>query len=271
VSHASPGEGIAHQQPLASQQPLACQQPLGVQLYSVRDDLGPADLGATLGRLAAMGFTHVEPYRILDDTGRLAAAIDAAGLAVTAAHANVVSADQEAFLAAAGRLGLRTLIVPWTEPDGLRDRAGVDALAAAVNGAARRAADRGIRVGYHNHDFEFSQRVDGVPAYQILVDALDDDVILELDTYWASVGGADVFELIPRLAGRIRFLHVKNEPPDDDDPPPLGTDLTGRMGEVVALGRPFVEMPVVEVVVHEGDVFPVLERNAGYFLRQVRS
>ena len=30
-------------------------------------------------------------------------------------------------------------------------------------------------------------------------------------------------------------------------------------------------MPVVEVVVHEGDIFPVLERNAAFFLRQVRA
>jgi sugar phosphate isomerase/epimerase len=267
VSHTSP----ASPRPPIPPPALVSPQALGVQLYSVRDDLGPADLRVTLGRLASMGFTHVEPYRILANTELLAAALQETGLVASAAHANVVSGEAEAFLAAAQRLGLDTLIVPWTEPDGLRDRAGVDALAAAINAAARRAADAGIRVGYHNHDFEFSQHVDGVSAYEILVDALDDGVILEVDTYWASVGGADVFELIPRLADRVRFLHVKNEPPDDDDPPPLGVDITGRMDEVVALGGSFVEMDVVEVVVHEGDVFPVLERNAGYFLRQVRS
>jgi sugar phosphate isomerase/epimerase len=245
--------------------------PLGVQLYSVRDDIGPRDLGGTLGRLAAMGFTHVEPYRILDDTGGLAAALDQAGLTATAAHANVVTADRDAYLAAAKRLGLSTLIVPWADPDGLRDRDGVRELAVAVNDAARRAADQGISVGYHNHDFEFRQHLDGVPVYEILVDALDPGVVLELDTHWASVGGGDVFELIPRLASRIDFLHVTNEPPDDDDPPVLGVDITGRMDEVVAAGRAAGAMTVLEVVVHEGDIFPVLERNAAYFLARVRA
>jgi sugar phosphate isomerase/epimerase len=113
--------------------------------------------------------------------------------------------------------------------------------------------------------------VDGVPAYQILLDALDDSVFLEVDTYWAATGGADVFELLPRLAGRVRFLHVKNEPPDDDDPPILGVDITGRMDEVVAVGASIAAMPVVEVVVHEGDIFPVLKRNAEFFLHQVRA
>jgi sugar phosphate isomerase/epimerase len=142
----------------------------------------------------------------------------------------------------------------------------VFAVAAAINDAARRTADRGLRVGYHNHDFEFSQHVDGIPAYEILADALDGSVVLEVDTFWASMGGADVFELIPRLGSRVRFLHGTNEPPDDDDPPPLGPATTGRMAEVARLGTPFVEMPVVEVVVHAGDVFPVLERNAAFFL-----
>jgi sugar phosphate isomerase/epimerase len=253
------------------QQTLPPSPSLGVQLYSVRDDIGPGDLGKTLGRLAAMGFTHVEPYRILDDTDGLAAALDQAGLLATAAHANVATGDRDAFVAAAKRLGLSTLIVPWAEPDELRDRDGVLALARAVNQAARQAADHGISVGYHNHDFEFRQHVDGVPVYEILVDQLDPGVVLELDTHWASVGGADVFELIPRLASRIGFLHVTNEPPDDDDPPVLGVDIPGRMDEVVAAGRAAGAMTVLEIVVHEGDIFPVLERNAAYFRAQVRA
>jgi sugar phosphate isomerase/epimerase len=263
VSHAASDQTCPQQTPSA--------EPLGVQLYSVRDDIGPGDLGITLGRLAAMGFTHVEPYRILDDTDGLAAALDQAGLRATAAHANVAVGQPDAYLAAAKRLGLSTLIVPWADPDGLRDRDGVLALASAVNNAARRAADQGISVGYHNHDFEFRQQVDGTPVYEILVDALDPGVVLELDTHWASVGGGDVFALIPRLADRIGFLHVTNEPPDDDDPPVLGEDITGRMDEVVAVGRAAGAMIVLEIVVHEGDVFPVLERNAAYFRAQVRA
>ena len=239
--------------------------PLGIQLYSVRDDIGPADLETTLKRLAGLGFTHAEPYRILDRTEQLAEALAAAGLRATAAHANVTTADRDAYFDAAERLGLDFLIVPWTEPDVLSSRDGVAATAAAINDAARRAADRGLRVGYHNHDFEFSQHVDGRPAYEILADALDGEVVLEVDTFWASMGGADVFELI---GSRVRFLHVTNEPPDDDDPPPLGPAITGRMAEVARLGTPFVQMPVVEVVVHSGDVFPVLERNAAFFLGQ---
>ncbi len=265
MSHASPG-----QPPRQQPEPRQPQAPLGVQLYSVRDDIGPGQLETTLGRLAGMGFTHVEPYRILDDTGRLGSAIAGAGLAAVAAHANVVAAERDEYFAAGRQLGLGTLIVPWAEPGQLADRDGITALADAVSDAAARAADHGLTVGYHNHDFEFSQHVGGVPAYEILADALDDRVVLELDTHWASVGGADVFELLPRLGSRVRFLHVTNEPPDDDDPV-RGVDITGRMDEVVAAGRKAGAMTVLEVVVHDGDSFAALERNAAFFGQLVRS
>ena len=245
--------------------------PLGVQLYSVRDDLGPEVLADTLKRLAGMGFTHVEPYDILGYTDALQAAIEANGLVSRTAHANIVAPelDSDAILAAAKQLGIDTIIVPWVQPDSIADRAGVEALAAAINDAAQYAAPHGIRIGYHNHDFEFSQHVDGRPAYDLLVERLADNVILEVDTYWASVGGADVFELLPRLGERVHFLHVKTEPPNPPDRPMLGFDITGRLAEVLASAPKTVELPIVEAVVHSGDIFPVLERNAEFFLKEL--
>lgn len=243
---------------------------LGVQLYSVRNDLGPADLGTTLQRLKGFGFTHVEPYDILGYTDRLFAAVEANGLKTGTAHANVIELDRQALIAAAKRLGIDTLIMPWVDEETIADRAGVMALIAGVNTAAKELADAGLRTAYHNHQFEFALKVDGKSVYEWLVELLDPSILLELDTFWASVGGGDVFELIPRLSDRIRWLHVKNEPPDAEDLPLLGPDITGKLDQVLALGQDFVERPVVEIVVDEGDVFPILERNAKFFLSEVR-
>ncbi|MYS21096.1 Sugar phosphate isomerase/epimerase [Streptomyces sp. DvalAA-14] len=245
--------------------------PLGIQLYSVRDDIAPADLGRTLARLAALGFTHAEPYDILTDTAGLGAALRSAGLRADTAHASVLRHDETALLDAAEALGVRTVITPYVDPGGIADRDGVERLAAALNGAAQRAAARGIRIGYHNHDFEFAQAVDGVPAYELLVRLLDPAVVLEVDVYWAGVGGADVFELLPRLGERLRLLHVVHEREPGNDRPVLGVDTAGRMSEVLALTAATVELPVVEVVAHHSDVWPLVERNAAYFLGQVNA
>jgi sugar phosphate isomerase/epimerase len=241
-------------------------QPLGIQLYSVRDDIGPADLDGTLARLAGLGFTHAEPYDILTDPDRLGTALRDAGLSAASAHASVVRHDVTQVLDAAETLGIGTVITPYVDPAGIADRAGVQRLAETLNAAAALAAARGIRIGYHNHDFEFAQEVEGVPAYELLAGLLDPAVVLELDVYWAGVGGADVFELLPRLGDRVRLLHVVHEREPGNDRPVLGVDATGRMGEVFALAAASLELPVVEVVAHHSDVWPLVERNAAYFL-----
>jgi sugar phosphate isomerase/epimerase len=239
--------------------------PLGIQLYSVRDDIGQAQLDDTLARLVAFGFTHVEPYDILGDPSGLQKALHRSGLLAATAHANIVALDETAVLDAAALLGIETVIVPWVDPDSIADRAGVERLAEAINGSAGRAAARGIRIGYHNHDFEFSRHIDGVPAYELLVSLLDPRVVLELDVYWAGVGGADVFELLPRLGDRVRYLHVVHDREPGNDRPVLGVDATGRMGEVLALAAGPLQLPIVEVVAHHSDVFPLVERNAAHF------
>ncbi|BBB02210.1 putative sugar phosphate isomerase/epimerase [Actinacidiphila reveromycinica] len=245
---------------------MSTTRPLGIQLYSVREDIGPADLDRTLARLAGFGFTHAEPFDILGDPDRLGAALRDAGLAAATAHASVLRHDVADVLDAAQALGIGCVITPYVDPGSITDRAGVERLAATLNEAAATAAERGIRIGYHNHDFEFAQRVDGVPAYEVLTGLLDPSVVLEVDVYWAGVGGADVFELLPRLGDRVRHLHVVHEREPGNDRPVLGVDTAGRMGEVLALTAASVELPVVEVVAHHSDVWPLVERNAAHFL-----
>ncbi len=235
---------------------------VGVQLYSTKDFLG-SRLGDTLNHLAELGYTDVEPYDILGDTAALRAGLDATGLRASTAHAKITELDRDAVVAAAKELGIGTIIVPWVEPRRFSTREGIISFADEINDAAAFAAGHGIRVGYHNHEFEFVSRVDGQVGWELLVENLRPDVVLQLDTYWASVGGADVFELIPRYQDRIRYLHVKNEPPDAEDPV-ARVDITGRMDEVIGLARPTLELPVVEVVV-EHDLFEVLDRNRRFF------
>ncbi|MFS0894555.1 TIM barrel protein [Microbacterium sp. 179-I 3D3 NHS] len=236
---------------------------LSLQLYSVRTELGEKR-PETLQRLADLGYARVEPYDILRDPQRLADELAAAGLAAPTAHVKLLDAPIDEVLAAAKAVGVETLIVPWADPALFADRAGVESLAARINAAAERAAADGLRVGYHNHDFEFSTLIDGRAAWELLVDLLDERVVLEVDTFWASVGGADVFELLPRRGSRIRFVHVNDEEPEPDDPPTLGVPVVGRMREVTALAARTAELVVVEVVV-DGDPMPAIERNTRFF------
>jgi sugar phosphate isomerase/epimerase len=229
---------------------------LGVQLFSVREHLGD-ELGETLSRIAAIGYTHIEPYDILTDPDALARAMADSGLKAAATHASIQGPRRDDIIASAGRLGIGTVIVPWVEPATFDDEPAVEKLAADINAAAAVAADHGIRVGYHNHDFEFASG-----AYPAFVERLDDRVVLELDCFWSSVGGTDPLVQAPALGERLRYLHVAAGPPEPGKPPLKGGPI--RLPEIIAATKENVELVVVEVVT-ERDVWGVLRENYAYF------
>jgi sugar phosphate isomerase/epimerase len=219
--------------------------PPALQLYTVREQI-TTDRMAVLRRIADFGYGAAEPYDVQTDPDQLRADLDEAGLAVCAVHARVLGEDADDLLRGTRTVGADTVIVPWSEPTIFASADGVTKLARDLNEAAARAADHGLRLGYHNHDFELSSRIAGRPALEVLADALDPAVILEVDTYWAAVGGEDVPALLGRLGDRVRYLHVKDGPVTKDDP--MTAVGSGRMpvAEILA-ACPSAEWHVVEL------------------------
>ncbi|GAB3455933.1 sugar phosphate isomerase/epimerase family protein [Actinophytocola sediminis] len=217
---------------------------LSVQLYSVREAFA-AQPGETLARLADIGFTQVEPYGLLEHEAALRTALPAAGLTAPTTHAKLVDADLPAVFAAATACGVGLVIDPYVPAEQWQAEADVAATAAALNSAAKLAAEHGLTVGYHNHWWELSTEIGGRSALEVFVDHLDPEVVLEVDTYWAAAGGADAPELLRRLGARVRALHVK-----DGD---LATDATGQVP--AGQGR----VPVDEVLAAAPDALRVIE------------
>jgi sugar phosphate isomerase/epimerase len=233
--------------------------PPAVQLYSVREQLA-ADRKGVLERIAAAGYGAVETVDVLSDPGGLRADLDAAGLTVCSVHA-IPAADRAAdVLAAAKVLGAGTVIVPYLPPARFSTADSVTGVAAELNQMAARAADAGLRVGYHNHDFELSSLIGGQPALEMLAALLDDGVLLEVDTYWAAVGGQDVPALLSRLGDRVRYLHVKDGPVTRHDP--MTAVGAGRMpvAEILA-AAPSAEWHIVELDRCATDMLTAVEQS----------
>ncbi|MGH3405127.1 MAG: sugar phosphate isomerase/epimerase family protein [Streptosporangiaceae bacterium] len=215
-----------------------------LQLYTVREQIA-ADRKGVLARVAGFGYGAVEAFNILSDPEGLRDDLAAAGLAVTSVHAIPVGDDAAAIVAAATTLGTDTIVVPYLPPARFADADAVRGVAAELNEAARRVADDGLRLGYHNHDHELSAIVDGRPALEVLAGQLDDGVLLEVDTYWAAVGGQDVVALLGRLGDRVRYLHVKDGPiTKDGDMTAVGS---GRMPVADILAASRAEWHIVEL------------------------
>jgi sugar phosphate isomerase/epimerase len=215
-----------------------------VQLYSVRDAFA-ADPAGTLERLAGIGFTQVEPYGLADNAAVLRTALSEHGLTAPTAHAKLIGVDQDEVFAAAVACGVGTVIDPFTPPEQWENEADISAIATALNAAAKKAADHGLTVGYHNHWWELTSRIDGRYAFEVFADQLDEELVLEVDTYWVTAGGADAPELLRRLGARVRAIHVK-----DGD---LATDGSGQTP--AGQGR----VPVAEVLAAAPDALRVIE------------
>ena len=183
---------------------------LSVQLYTVRESLSD-DVPGTIKRLAEIGFTKVEPYNFTAFEG-LGEALRANGITAPTTHAHFLGEDPSAVFSAARDLGVEIVIDPHVPAERWQSADSVAEIAAQLNDAAKKAAEYGLRVGYHNHAHELESVIDGTPALELLASQLDPAVALEVDTYWAAVGGVDPVQLLGRLGDRVVALHVKDGP-----------------------------------------------------------
>jgi sugar phosphate isomerase/epimerase len=167
--------------------------------------------------------------------------------------------DQRPAFEAAVRLGIGLVIDPhvdrtlWTTADDIA------VTADKLNAAARRAAEFGLTVGYHNHHFELENRIDGRPALEVLVDALDPAVVLEVDTYWAHAGGVDPVELLQRLGRRVVAIHIKDGDGTLDPQAQVAVGSGSLPIQAIIDAVPELAIGVVELDDFDGDVFDAVE------------
>jgi sugar phosphate isomerase/epimerase len=181
-----------------------------VQLYTVRDAVS-ADLQGAVARIAEIGFTQVEPYSFVERAAEFEKAFAASGVTAPSGHAPVIDSDEpERAFAAAAQLGIGTVIDPFIPSDRWQTADDAAKIADRVNELQVLAAASGLKFGYHNHQWEFANKVDGRPVYDFFLERLNDDVVLEIDTFWSTVGGMDTPALLRSLGDRVQFLHVKD-------------------------------------------------------------
>ena len=189
--------------------------PLAVQLYTFRDPdrYGGAGMGLdvpTLSAIADAGFLGVETVDVPgDDPAAARQVLGDLDLAIASSHTWTDPSDTDAFRRAADALASlgSTRMIVSPRPDEIRDDLGgvIDRLAAAADVAT----ERGLRLGIHTHDAEMAV-VEGSRVIDRLIGGLGDAVDVQIDIFWAVVGGADPAEVIETLGPRVVSLHLKD-------------------------------------------------------------
>ena len=221
---------------------------IALQLYTVRRPMA-VDLPGTLRAVATAGYRAVELAGLPDTSpDELARLLDEFGLRPIAAHEGIehLRADADAVADRLAALGCPRVIVPWMPEEDRRTADDVRRFAAELGAFAATFAGRGIRLGYHNHSFEF-QPLDGTTVWDAFLSELAPEVDIELDVYWAVAGGRDATAEIRALGSRVRLLHMKDRAagPEPHDAP--AGEGTLPFPDIIAAGRAAgVEWYIVE-------------------------
>jgi sugar phosphate isomerase/epimerase len=196
---------------------------IGLQLYTLREEL-PKNVKSVLEKVAASGYTNVETYgfSIKDQFWGLSPVelkniLDENNLKAVSGHYNLGSflydgntAELIASIEAAKTLKSEFLTVPWVDEPFRKSLEDYKKIASRLNQAAKMCADSGLKLAYHNHDFEF-QKHDGVTGYEILLNETDKNLVcFELDLYWVVRSGNDPLQLFKENPGRFKMWHVKD-------------------------------------------------------------
>jgi len=229
---------------------------VGLQLYSVRQDMQKDPVGS-LTKLAEMGYVYVEhaSYRGRKFYGytaqELKKILDDLGLKMVSGH-TVMNAKHwdsakkdfsdswKYTIEDAGILEQKYVVSPSMD-SGMRgtydDFMGYMDV---FNKCGELCHKLGMKFGYHNHDFEFSEELNGKKLFDIMMNAIDPDlVVIQLDIGNLYNGGAVALDVVKQYPGRFENIHVKDE---IEDPRGNGRYISTILGEGIVNTKEVLEL-----------------------------
>lgn len=192
--------------------------PVGLELYSVREEL-KRDPEGTVRAVGKMGYQCVEfyaPYFERSDaqTKDMRKLLDDLGVRCHSTHNELAYLSPENIQRTRDlnlTLGARYVVVASAEPKAGPE--GWNDIADALNAAAEQLEPSGLKVGYHNHQPEFTP-MNGTRPLEILAKNTKPSVMLQLDVGTCLAAGSDPVAWIRANPGRIHSMHCKDWSPD---------------------------------------------------------
>lgn len=193
---------------------------IAAELYPVLEDF-KKDPQATLHQLKAIGYTGIEwygdPIMEASDIRKL---IDESGLTLTGAQVpwRLMQGDNlQKVIAYQKALKNQHVLIaalggPWESGHKVSENtvATWQKHAARINEMNQVFHDAGMTLGYHTHAYDFCELVEGrAVSLDILLNAIDSDVQIEVDTGNCIEGGREPQHELLRLTGRVPFVHCK--------------------------------------------------------------
>ncbi len=229
---------------------------IGLQLYTVREQM-QQDPAATLKAIADIGYKQVEGGDLLNYP-KLLPLLQNSGLRMQSMF--IPSAiltgrwdleggrslpddyTQDLLIEDAMNYDFKYLVFGYLHREERQSLDDYKRIIEKLNAFGEKCNQADINLCYHNHSFEFEPIAGKVPFELMIQDFGADMVNFELDVFWASIGGQNPVELLEKLAGRVRLMHLKDKR--------KGTSTTYDEGKVkpktfMPIGKGSLDIPAI--------------------------
>jgi len=201
---------------------------VAVQLYSIRDEMTKDPLGS-LKEVAKMGYVYLEHANYVNRTfyGWSAAefkkVLDDLGLKMVSGHTvfGLQHWDESKkdftdswryTVEDAAVLQQKYVISPWMDENMRNSYDNLKRYLEIFNKCGELCIKAGMKYGYHNHDFEFSQLLNNEKVFDIMMKNIDPKlVVMQLDIGNMYIAGAKALDIVKQYPGRFENIHVKDE------------------------------------------------------------
>jgi sugar phosphate isomerase/epimerase len=196
---------------------------VGLQLYSLRDQL-PKDVKGVIANVAKAGYSEVETFGYSAQRGfwglsakEFSALLKANGLKTPSGHYGMDEFfgtgkmdNFNSYIDAALATGQTYIVVPSLNHDFIKTAADFKSIADKLNKAAAVCKTHGLKLGYHNHNFEWKE-VEGTTFYDTILNQTDPALVsMEMDLYWVVRAGHDPVAIFEKHPGRFAMVHIKD-------------------------------------------------------------
>jgi sugar phosphate isomerase/epimerase len=203
---------------------------LGIQLYTVRAEMDK-DPSGTLKSLADIGYKYVEHANYHNrkfygyaptDFKKLLGDLN---LDMISGHVQMLPKDYDFSkndfsdnwkntIADAATAGQKYLVSPWLDDSLRKNMNDFKAYMDVFNKSGALCQKSGLKFGYHNHDFEFTTKIDGQLLYDLILTNTDPSLVAQqLDMGNLYNGGYKAIDVAKKYPGRFELMHVKDEIP----------------------------------------------------------
>ncbi|MDP4224347.1 MAG: sugar phosphate isomerase/epimerase [Bacteroidota bacterium] len=247
---------------------------IGLQLYSIRDSI-MRDVPGAISRVARMGYTFCEPagygdgkfygiepaeFKALCDKNRIPVLSSHTGQELPdSANWDKVMAWWDKCIDDHVAVGAKYLVQPFMGNAAYQSLDTLKKYCDYFNLIGEKCNAKGIRFGYHNHDKEFSTKLNGQTIYDFMLANTDPSkVMFEMDLYWTVMGGANPVDYFGKYPGRFELWHIK-------DKAELGVSGMMDFAKIWASARQSgMKYGIVEVEEYNYDEFTSCKKSLDY-------